>query len=106
MRQKTLARVREGNQWDIWSRDGGVADHLIPSEPTQAAFYLPVAFACPLLSPRMAAPEENEGSLVRSLKDLFAGAVGGVAQVLIGEYFFEKGWKLTLILISRPAVRY
>lgn len=34
----------------------------------------------------MAAPEKDEGSLVRSLKDLFAGAVGGVAQVLIGEY--------------------
>lgn len=34
----------------------------------------------------MAATEKDEGSLVRSLKDLFAGAVGGVAQVLIGEY--------------------
>lgn len=54
----------------------------------------------------MAVPEKNEGSLVRSLKDLFAGAVGGVAQVLIGEYSFDKGWKQTLILISRPAVRY
>lgn len=35
----------------------------------------------------MASPGKDEGSLVRSLKDLFAGAVGGVAQVLIGEYF-------------------
>lgn len=57
----------------------------------------------------MAAPEEDEGSLVRSLKDLFAGAVGGVAQVLIGEYASRKcaeEVKQTLILISRPAVRY
>ena len=34
-----------------------------------------------------AAVELEEGSLVRSLKDLFAGAAGGVAQVLIGMRF-------------------
>lgn len=79
------------------------SSHRSPHKP---ASYPPVAFACPLLTPKMAVPEKNEGSLVRSLKDLFAGAVGGVAQVLIGEYFFEKGWKQTLIPISRPAVRY
>lgn len=31
---------------------------------------------------------KDEGSLVRSLKDLFAGAVGGIAQVLIGMYIY------------------
>jgi solute carrier family 25 carnitine/acylcarnitine transporter 20/29 len=31
-----------------------------------------------------AAAELEEGGIVRSLKDLFAGAAGGVAQVLIG----------------------
>jgi hypothetical protein len=34
----------------------------------------------------MEVQEKDEGSLVRSLKDLFAGAVGGIAQVLIGTY--------------------
>jgi hypothetical protein len=34
---------------------------------------------------------ENEGGLQRTLKDLFAGAVGGVAQVLLGT------WVLSLL---------
>lgn len=55
----------------------------------------------------MAAPGEDEGSLVRTLKDLFAGAVGGVAQVLIGEdSILREELKQTLILISRSTVRY
>jgi len=28
----------------------------------------------------------EEGGLARTLKDLFAGAAGGIAQVLIGQY--------------------
>ena len=32
---------------------------------------------------------EMEGGIVRTLKDLFAGAAGGVAQVLIGMGFFS-----------------
>jgi hypothetical protein len=32
------------------------------------------------------AVEAAEGGLVTTLKDLFAGAVGGIAQVLIGVY--------------------
>jgi hypothetical protein len=38
-----------------------------------------------------AAAELDEGGAVRTLKDLFAGAAGGIAQVLLGEfgaYFF------------------
>jgi solute carrier family 25 carnitine/acylcarnitine transporter 20/29 len=31
-----------------------------------------------------AAAEIEEGGIIRTLKDLFAGAAGGVAQVLIG----------------------
>ena len=34
-----------------------------------------------------AAAEVEQGGLVRTLKDLFAGAAGGVAQVLIGMGF-------------------
>ena len=33
-----------------------------------------------------AAAELDEGGLVRTLKDLFAGAAGGIAQVLLGEF--------------------
>lgn len=33
------------------------------------------------------AAELEEGGMVRSMKDLFAGAVGGIAQVLLGEFF-------------------
>jgi hypothetical protein len=33
-------------------------------------------------------PAEIEGGIVRTLKDLFAGAAGGVAQVLIGMGIF------------------
>lgn len=32
------------------------------------------------------AAELDEGGMVRTLKDLFAGAAGGVAQVLLGEF--------------------
>lgn len=32
-----------------------------------------------------AAAELEEGGMVRTLKDLFAGAAGGIAQVLLGE---------------------
>jgi solute carrier family 25 (mitochondrial carnitine/acylcarnitine transporter), member 20/29 len=32
-----------------------------------------------------AAAEIEEGGLKRTLKDLFAGAAGGIAQVLLGE---------------------
>jgi solute carrier family 25 carnitine/acylcarnitine transporter 20/29 len=35
-----------------------------------------------------AAADIEEGGLVRTLKDLFAGAAGGVAQVLLGETSF------------------
>ncbi len=31
--------------------------------------------------------EAETGSLSRTLKDLFAGAAGGVAQVLLGRYY-------------------
>ena len=33
-----------------------------------------------------AAAEIEEGGLKRTLKDLFAGAAGGIAQVLLGEF--------------------
>jgi len=33
-----------------------------------------------------AAAELDEGGVVRTLKDLFAGAAGGIAQVLLGEF--------------------
>lgn len=32
-----------------------------------------------------AAAEMEEGGMVRTLKDLFAGAAGGIAQVLLGK---------------------
>lgn len=32
------------------------------------------------------AAELDEGGVVRTLKDLFAGAAGGIAQVLLGEF--------------------
>ena len=35
-----------------------------------------------------AAAELDEGGVVRTLKDLFAGAAGGIAQVLLGEFEF------------------
>lgn len=35
-----------------------------------------------------AAAEMEEGGMVRTLKDLFAGAAGGIAQVLLGEFIF------------------
>lgn len=41
-----------------------------------------------------AAAEIEEGGMVRTLKDLFAGAAGGIAQVLLGEFVFGSGWFL------------
>lgn len=32
----------------------------------------------------------EEGGMVRTLKDLFSGAAGGVAQVLLGELFLSE----------------
>jgi hypothetical protein len=34
----------------------------------------------------MSAVEEETGAIAQSFKDLFAGAVGGIAQVLIGPF--------------------
>lgn len=34
-----------------------------------------------------AASELEEHGMVRTLKDLFAGAAGGIAQVLLGEFW-------------------
>jgi len=34
----------------------------------------------------------DQGSLTRTLKDLFAGAVGGIAQVLIGLFACFRGF--------------
>lgn len=39
-----------------------------------------------------AANDIEEGGGVTALKDLFAGAVGGIAQVLIGEFFILFVW--------------
>lgn len=33
------------------------------------------------------ANELEEGGMMRTVKDLFAGAAGGIAQVLLGEFF-------------------
>lgn len=39
-----------------------------------------------------AAAELEEGGVTRTLKDLFAGAAGGIAQVLLGEFeYFVSG---------------
>ena len=43
-----------------------------------------------------AATDVDEGGMVRTLKDLFAGAAGGIAQVLIGE--FEDLFRVNLVL--------
>jgi hypothetical protein len=43
-----------------------------------------------------AAAELDEGGLARTLKDLFAGAAGGIAQVLLGEF------ELSLLLALEP----
>jgi hypothetical protein len=37
-----------------------------------------------------AANDLEEHGMVRTLKDLFAGAAGGIAQVLLGECFFPN----------------
>ncbi len=38
----------------------------------------------------MADVQVDAGGLKRTLKDLFAGAAGGVAQVLLGQYFHRS----------------
>lgn len=44
-----------------------------------------------------AAAEMEEGGMVRTLKDLFAGAAGGIAQVLLGKsiVFLRVIWVLS-----------
>lgn len=54
----------------------------------------------------MAVAEKEEGSLVRSLKDLFAGAVGGVAQVLIGKAHIPETVKITIELAVNTHIFY
>jgi hypothetical protein len=44
-----------------------------------------------------AAADLEEGGLVRTVKDLFAGAAGGIAQVLLGEFKILFPW-LDLLL--------
>ena len=41
----------------------------------------------------MADVQVDAGGLKRTLKDLFAGAAGGVAQVLLGQYFHRSAVK-------------
>jgi hypothetical protein len=45
-----------------------------------------------------AAADLEEGGLVRTVKDLFAGAAGGIAQVLLGEFKILFPW-LDLLLL-------
>lgn len=44
-----------------------------------------------------AAAEMEEGGMLRTMKDLFAGAAGGIAQVLLGELIVPacKTWAIT-----------
>lgn len=35
------------------------------------------------------ANELEEGGMMRTVKDLFAGAAGGIAQVLLGKFFLS-----------------
>lgn len=39
---------------------------------------------------------EETGGLARTVKDLFAGAAGGVAQVLLGKYIVLRFWLVNL----------
>lgn len=51
---------------------------------------------------------EAAGGLQRTLKDLFAGAVGGVAQVLLGEFVVVVVFTIPVSILTsrRPAIRY
>lgn len=60
-----------------------------------------------------AAAELDEGGIKRTLKDLFAGAAGGVAQVLLGQFDYDSVyrviffWSLTFSRLScRPLLQY
>ena len=58
----------------------------------------------------MADVQVDAGGLKRTLKDLFAGAAGGVAQVLLGQYFHrsavnESSWSLVGSKKSRSLSR-
>ena len=49
------------------------------------------------------AAEFEEGGLKRTLKDLFAGAAGGIAQVLLGELFISSFVEPSeLVTCARP----
>ena len=48
-----------------------------------------------------AANDLEEHGMVRTLKDLFAGAAGGIAQVLLGEYFF----RMSFIVAQSPLLQ-
>jgi hypothetical protein len=53
-----------------------------------------------------AAAELEEGGMVRTLKDLFAGGAGGIAQVLLGEFEGSKfGTPLLLLLLEKMSSR-
>ena len=43
---------------------------------------------------------EEAGGFKRTAKDLFAGAAGGIAQVLLGEYFFSSSLLFVAFLNS------
>lgn len=45
----------------------------------------------------MSSPEAAEASLQRTLKDLFSGAAGGVAQVLLGQLWIHYCCRRTFI---------
>ena len=49
----------------------------------------------------MADAELEHGGFVRTLKDLFAGAAGGVAQVLLGESMYFIFYVLLLYHVLR-----
>lgn len=49
-----------------------------------------------------AANDLEEHGMVRTLKDLFAGAAGGIAQVLLGEYFLPT----VSIVVQSPLLQF
>jgi len=52
-----------------------------------------------------AAADIEEGGLKRTLKDLFAGAAGGIAQVLLGEFILGSLRVQLLVLLSVCMIR-
>jgi hypothetical protein len=48
-----------------------------------------------------AANDLEEHGMVRTLKDLFAGAAGGIAQVLLGEYLLSNCY----IVVQSPLLQ-